>query len=68
MSLKAFHLVFITASILLSLGFGVWLVDQHVQSGSEWALVCGIGSFVVAILLVVYERNFLKKTKDIGYI
>ena len=26
MSLKAFHIVFITAAILLAFGFGIWLV------------------------------------------
>jgi len=68
MSLKAFHVVFITASILLALGFGGWLVNQHQQTGNGWQLVFGITSFAMALLLAVYEWRFLRKTKHIGYI
>ena len=33
MSLKAFHLVFITAAILLAFGFGVWLAKNFFSTG-----------------------------------
>lgn len=69
MSLKAFHLVFIVASILLAVGFAVWsLMDYFSPNGKTWDLVAGIGSIVVAIALVIYERYFLKKTKNVSYL
>ena len=68
MSLKAFHVVFISFSILLALGFGGWLVAQYRQSGEPLWLVAGILSFAVAVSLVFYERAFLKKTRNIRYL
>ena len=69
MSLKAFHLVFIVASILLAVGFAAWsLVGYFSPEGGIWDLVAGIGSILVAIALLVYERYFLKKTKNVSYL
>ena len=69
MSLKAFHLVFIIASILLALGFGAWsLVNYFSQQGGTWYLAAGIGSLLAAVGLVFYERYFLKKTKNVSYL
>lgn len=68
MSLKAFHLVFITCSILLAFGFGGWLLKAFVQSGGWWPLAAGIASFAVGVGLVVYERYFLRKTRHISYL
>ena len=33
MSLKAFHLVFVTASVLLTVGFGIWGITQYAHGG-----------------------------------
>jgi hypothetical protein len=69
MSLKAFHLVFIIASIALALGFSVWsLMNYHSPQGSVRDLVVGIGSALVAVGLVFYERYFLKKFKNVSYL
>ena len=69
MSLKAFHIVFIVAAILLALGFGAWcFVVYHSHDGGVWYLVGAIGSLVAALALVVYERYFLKKLKNVSYI
>ena len=38
MSLKWFHIVFISISMLVSIGFGVWgLFNQQVALGAGWA-------------------------------
>ncbi len=70
MSLKAFHLVFIVAAILLALGFGVWsLLDyfsphgRHVGSGRWESARC-----VAALAWLCYERFFLKKFKNVSYL
>jgi hypothetical protein len=64
MSLKAFHLIFIVVSIALAFGFGVWLVLQ----GGLLNILLGVGSFIVGVALIFYERYFLKKTKNVSYL
>ena len=68
MSLKAFHIVFVTASILLALLFGIWSLVSYFQGGTISDLLFGIGSLVVAVALVFYEKYALKKLKNISYL
>ncbi len=69
MSLKAFHLIFITAASALAVGFGVWsLHNYHGADGRTRDLLYAVGSFVVGVALIVYERYFLKKTRRINYL
>lgn len=61
MSLKAFHLIFVTLLTGLSLGF------------TGWAFANGHGVFgamgiATAILVVIYGIYFLKKLKKISYL
>ena len=48
MSLKAFHLVFIIASILLAFGFGVWLAEQYFSTSGVWNLIFALASFAAS--------------------
>ena len=69
MSLKAFHVIFITASSALSFGCGVWAIKSYAgPEGKTTELLFGIGCFVIAIGLIVYERYFLKKLKNVSYL
>ena len=68
MSLKAFHIVFVTASILLALLFGIWSLVNYFHDGTLRDLLFGIGSLIVGVALVFYERYALKKLKDISYL
>jgi hypothetical protein len=69
MSLKAFHLIFITASTALAFGCAVWaLKDYFSPVGRAWDLVFGLGSLAVGVGLIVYERYFLKKLKRVSYL
>jgi hypothetical protein len=68
MSLKAFHIIFVTASILLALLFGIWSLVTYFQGGTLADLLFGIGSLVAAVALVFYERYALKKLKNISYL
>jgi hypothetical protein len=70
MSLKAFHIVFVTMSILLSFFCGVWFLCQYAWSpGREMALLAGgIGSFVAGAGLICYGRSALRKLKHISYL
>jgi hypothetical protein len=56
MSLKWFHVVFITLSVLLSLWFGVWgLFNQQIA--------LGIASLGASVGLVLYGSHFLAKVR-----
>jgi hypothetical protein len=69
MSLKAFHVLFITASSALAFGCGIWgLRDFFSQDGRASDLIFGLGSFAVGIGLILYERYFLKKLKRVSYL
>ena len=68
MSLKAFHLVFIIASIVLAFGFGIWLAVAFFQQGGVMNLIFAIASFGAGVGLIFYERYFLKKTKNLSYL
>ena len=69
MSLKAFHLIFIVASILLAIGFAAWsLMNYYSPGGGVWDLAMGVGSLIVALALVCYEKYFLKKLKNVSYL
>ncbi len=58
MSLKWFHIVFITLSMLLSLGFGVWgLFNQQ--------MVLGVASLAASAGLIVYGNYFLSKARTL---
>ena len=69
MSLKAFHLIFISASSALAFGCGVWgLKDFFSEGGRAWDLIFGLGSLATGVGLVIYERFFLKKLKHVSYL
>jgi hypothetical protein len=69
MSLKMFHLVFISAAVLLAAGCGIWeLKDYWSPEGQGSDLVIGLCSLAAAAGLIVYERYFLKKLKKVSYL
>ena len=68
MSLKTFHLVFITLAILISIGFGVWGILSFIERNDALELSLGILSLLIAITLVIYERSMFKKLHHIRYL
>lgn len=69
MSLKAFHIVFITASSALCFGFGVWMLrDYRAPGGTAGDMWMGVGSLIAGLGLLVYGRYFLKKLKNVSYL
>jgi hypothetical protein len=66
MSLKAFHLLFISLSIALAIIFGLWAMDGYRNgSGGMGYLTTAVASFAAAAGLVWYEALFLKKVRRI---
>ena len=67
MSLRAFHVVFVAASIALSLMMAVWgVVTYGTDRGSVGHLVTAGGAVIIAGLLTVYAVKFVRKTREIG--
>jgi hypothetical protein len=61
MSLKAFHLIFVTLLTALSFGFAAWAFSTE----HPWFGVSGVAA---GILVIVYGVYFLKKLKKISYL
>ena len=66
MSLKAFHLLFISLSIVGAVAFGMWGVTSYRTDGAMFPLAAAVGSFGGAIGLGVYEAAFVRKCRRIG--
>ncbi len=65
MSLKIFHIVFITLSTLLALGCGVGALIYYSAEPSGLLLAAALGAFAAAIAMVIYGIWFLKKAKHL---
>ena len=68
MSLKAFHIVFITSAVILAVFLGGWcLYEYFTHTHRVVDLLLGLLSLAGAVGMVVYGRYFLKKLKNIDY-
>ena len=61
MSLKAFHLIFVTLLTSLSFGCAAWAFQAD---RPFW----GVTGVVVGIFVIVYGIYFLKKLKNVSYL
>lgn len=68
MSLKAVHLVFVTALSALAFGFAAWSLKNFASSGLGNDLAWGIGSALSGVAVIVYGIKFLKKLKHVSYL
>jgi hypothetical protein len=68
MSLKSFHIVFITFSTLLALGVGAWCLWVNFVAGAPVFRIGAICSFVAAALLLIYGVWFFRKMKRLRII
>ncbi|MFQ5478803.1 MAG: hypothetical protein ACE5E4_09315 [Candidatus Binatia bacterium] len=68
MSLKTFHIFFISVSTLLFLAIAVWRATYFAQTGEVAGLLQAVGSLLAAVALVVYGIRILKKLKDFSYL
>jgi hypothetical protein len=59
MSLKWFHIVFISLSVILSLWFGVWGLFNG-------QIALGIAALGASAGLVVYGNHFMAKLRKLG--
>ena len=63
MSLKIFHLIFITFADITVFGFAFWAL-RYSNSQNNY-FYYAVGSFILGILIVFYEIKFFKKFKNI---
>ena len=68
MSLKAFHIVFIAMSILLSFFCGIWLLHEYASDRHAALLAAGIGLLIAGLGLIWYGKSVLRKLKHISYL
>ena len=68
MSLKAFHIVFICVSILLSIGFAAWEVVVFRNTHQTLHLFGAALSLGAGVGLVFYSKYVMRKLKDISYL
>ena len=68
MSLKGFHIVFITFSTLLALGVAAWCVWVNRTVGEPVYLAGAFGGFLSAIALMAYGVWFYRKMKRLRLI
>jgi hypothetical protein len=61
MSLKAFHLIFVTMLTTLSLGFAAWAFFSG-------RIIFGVLGLAACALVIFYGVYFLKKLKKISYL
>jgi hypothetical protein len=66
MSLKAFHLLFISLSIVLAVAFGLWSAELYAQGEPAAYLVTAIASFAGAAALGIYEARVLRKFRRLA--
>jgi len=65
-SLRAFHLLFIALSVVLTAFFAAWAFGQYrAEQGAGYALT-GVASLAAGVGLAVYGVAFQKKTKRLS--
>ena len=66
MSLKGFHIFFISISVLLSVFFAIWSLKEYTAESDSFYLMVFMLTLLFILSLVVYGRWFLKKIKRIN--
>ena len=65
MSLRAFHIVFVTLSIVLEAFVAAWANREYRVDGAALYLVAAIVSLLLGGGLAVYLAAFLRKTRNL---
>jgi hypothetical protein len=65
MSLRIFHIVFVTVSIALSVFVTIWGVREFLATRSAGALVLAAVFLALGVLLVFYAGKVFRKLKEL---
>ena len=66
MSLRGFHLFFISVSIVCAFGFAAWCLKQYSSQLATSDMVSAVISSVAGVGLIVYGVKVRKKLKNVG--
>ena len=66
MSLRAFHLLFIVMSVILTAFFAAWAFGEYRTGQGLTYAVTAVASLAAGIGLIAYLAAFLKKTKRLS--
>lgn len=61
LSLKIFHIIFITCSVILSFGFSGWLLRSYTLTPDASYFILAMVSLMFGIGLVIYEIKIAKR-------
>jgi uncharacterized PurR-regulated membrane protein YhhQ (DUF165 family) len=65
MSLRAFHIIFVVVTVVLSLFVALWGIRQYTLERSSGALLLGLLFLVTAVGLMVYGKKAYGKLKEL---
>jgi len=65
MSLRAFHIVFVVVTVILSLYVGLWGIREYAQERDTLALGLAILFLATAVGLTVYGKKVYGKLRDL---
>jgi hypothetical protein len=65
MSLRAFHIVFIILTVVLSLYVALWGIREFAQERSGMGLTLGILFLFTAVGLMIYGKKAFAKLKEL---
>jgi hypothetical protein len=65
MSLRIFHVVFVTVSIALSIFVAIWGVHEYIVSRSNGALALSAAFVVCGAILIWYANRVFRKLKEL---
>ena len=67
MSIRGFHIIFITIATLLCLGLAFWVFELSGMAASPSMYALGGGALFVALALVIYGVYFYQKLKKLNF-
>ena len=68
MSLKAFHYLFVSICLALTLGLAAWFGVRYARGHELGDLLFAAGWLLGAVGLTVYARYAVKKLQHLGYL
>lgn len=65
MSLRAFHIIFIIVTVVLSLYVALWGIREFTQERSQMGLVLAILFLITAVGGMIYGKKAFAKLRDL---
>lgn len=65
MSLRAFHIVFVVVTIVLSLYVALWGIREYTQDRNGTALTLAVFFLLMAVALMIYGKKVFRKLKEL---